>query len=353
LIQPRDAADWARELGISREAVELYLASEVIDLHLDTFIWQRIFGYDPTKRHERPPLGGWFLGHADFPRVREANLAAATWVITTNPLREGGDRLETLLRNVATFQATVAAMPDDLAFVRSHSEYLRARTSGRHAVFFGIQGGNALDSHPDAIARLPDGAILRVTLLHLSSSTLGTTSSPLRLGPDEGIGAPGRALIERLNAARILVDLAHISVNGFWAAMDAHDPRIPVVVTHTGVSGVRRHWRNLDDSQIRVVAQSGGVVGILFHAPFLGDRPWSGRSSRVVDHIEHVIRVGGEDAAAIGSDFDGFITPPRDLTSVLELPRLVEHMLVRGFTPERVQKVLGGNFLRVLREVRP
>ena len=72
MIPALDAASWARQLSISREAVELYLASEVIDLHLDTFIWARSFGYDLTRRHGRAPLGGWFLGHADFPRVREA-----------------------------------------------------------------------------------------------------------------------------------------------------------------------------------------------------------------------------------------------------------------------------------------
>lgn len=332
--------------------MDLYLASEVIDLHLDTFIWQRIFGYDPTVRHARPPLGGWFLGHADFPRVREAGLAGATWVVTTNPLREPLDRLETLLENLARLRATIARVPGELELVTTLRQYTTARRRGRHAAFIGLQGGNALEA-PDSVERLPPGMVLRVTLVHLSSSAVGATSSPLRLGPDRGLTRFGRELVRRLNDARILVDLAHVSPAGFWDAVDAHDPTIPVVVTHTGVSGVHRHWRNLDDNQLRAIADSGGVVGIMFHAPFLGDYAWSGRAERVVDHLAHVVRVAGEDVPAIGSDFDGAIIPPRDLSSVLELPRLVELMARRGFGERVIQKILGDNFLRVLGAVRP
>lgn len=352
MIRARDAGEWSRELGISREAVELYLGSEVIDLHLDTFIWQRILGYDPLVRHPRPPLGGWFFGHADLPRVREAGLAGATWVITTNPLRDPEDRLRAILENLARLSAVFAKMPDDFALVRNLSEYRAARARGLHAAFIGIQGGNAIDAALDAVERLPEGLVLRVTLVHLSSSRIGATSSPLRFGPDRGLGAFGRDLIERLNAARIFVDLAHIGPSGFWEAVEVHDPSLPFLVTHTGVSGVHRHWRNLDDSQIRAVANSGGVVGIMFHSAFLGDSLFSGRARRVVDHIAHVVRVAGEDFVALGSDFDGAIVPPRDLSSVLELPRLVEGMLERGLGPSAIQKILGGNFLRVLGEFR-
>lgn len=352
MIGPRDAAEWSRALGISREAVELYLSSDVIDLHLDTFIWQRTLGYDPLVRHAGPPLGGWFLGHADLPRVREARLTGATWVVTTNPLREAEDRLRALLANLARLSNVFAEMPHDFAVVRTLGEYRAARERGLHAAFIGIQGGNALDARAEAVELLPPGLVLRVTLVHLSNSRIGSTSSPLRLGPDRGLGAFGKHLIERLDEARIFVDLAHIGPKAFWEAVEAHDPSLPLLVTHTGVSGVHRHWRNLDDAQIRAVAASGGVVGIMFHSAYLGKSLLSGRAKRVVDHIAHVVRVAGEDFVALGSDFDGAIIPPRDLQSVLELPRLVEHMLERGFGPDRIRKILGLNFLRALGDLR-
>lgn len=353
MIEALDAREWARELGISQEAVELYLESEVVDLHLDSFIWTRVFGYDLRVRHARAPLGGWFLGHADVPRVREARLAAATWVVTTNPWRERNDRLTTLVQNVERLKSVLGELSEDVALVTTLGEYRAARAGGRHAALIGIQGGDALEADHGHLERLLPGVISRVTLVHLLSSSLGTTSSPLKLGPDRGLGPQGKDLVRFLNHARVLVDLAHVGPHGFWDILDAHDPTLPAIVTHTGVSGVHRHWRNLDDAQLRAIAHTQGLVGILFHAPFLGKGVLGARSDRIVDHLEHVIRVAGEDAAALGSDFDGAIVPPRDLRSVLELPRLVEHMLRRRWSTQRIQKVLGENFLRVLGSVRP
>ncbi len=104
--------------------------------------------------------------------------------------------------------------------------------------------------------------------------------------------------------------------------------------------------------QIRAVARSGGVVGIMYHAPFLGDRPWAGRVDTIARHIAHVLAVAGEDTPALGSDWDGSIIPPRDMPSCLELPRLVAALLQRGIAERVIQKILGQNFLRVVREVR-
>src|SRR5262245_40681840 len=94
-----DPEAWARELGLSREAVELYLASDVIDLHIDSFIWHRVFGYDLCQRHGHGLFGARFYSQVDFPRALEAGLSGATWVITTNPLRSSSDRLDTFFSN--------------------------------------------------------------------------------------------------------------------------------------------------------------------------------------------------------------------------------------------------------------
>jgi membrane dipeptidase len=91
---------------------------------------------------------------------------------------------------------------------------------------------------------------------------------------------------------------------------------------------------------------------VLFHAPFLGARPWSGRALSVVRHLEHIVNTVGEDHASLGSDWDGFIITPADLATAAELPRLTALLLSRGHSPERLQKILGGNFLRVLAAIR-
>ncbi|HKO49306.1 MAG TPA: membrane dipeptidase [Polyangiaceae bacterium] len=346
----KPSADWARELGVPLAAIELYRASDVIDLHVDSFIWQRTLGYDLTKRH-RAPLWGAFLGQVDFPRIVEAEISGATWVITTNPVREPADRAQAFERNLADLCGTFERVPSQFQIVRNAREYATARAAGKHAAFLGIQGGNALDFSLDEMARLCDGRVLRITLVHLSSSRIGSTSSPMRLA-DTGLSAFGSQMVELLNERKVLVDLAHISARGFWAACDAHAKDTPFVVTHTGVSGVYRHWRNLDDNQIRAVARSGGVVGIMYHAPFLGDRPWAGRVETIARHLAHVLEIGGEETPALGSDWDGSIITPRDMPTCLELPRLVAALSKRGIADRVIQKILGTNFLRVVRELR-
>ncbi len=344
---PGDAAAWAKALGISREAVELYLASDVVDLHLDSFIWTRVFGYDLTRRHGRGPLDGRLFSQVDLPRLREARITGGIWSITTNPLRRPAGRARAFTQNLAQLERVFASVPADAVLVRTLADYRRARASGKHAAFVGIQGGNAID------AGALDDRVVKVVLVHLSRSNLGMTSSPYSLGRGaDGLTGEGRRYVADLDRRRIFVDLAHVSRQGFFDAVAAHDRTLPLMVSHTGVSGVFPHWRNLADDQLRAVAQTGGVVGVMYQAGFLCEPAREARAQTVVRHLEHVANVAGEEAAALGSDFDGLIVPPRDLATCLELPRLVDAMLRRGFSEARVRGVLGGNFLRALGALR-
>lgn len=344
--------EWARALGISEAATQLFAASDVVDLHVDSFIWTRLLGYDIGKRHRPRLLRGCFLNQVDLPRLRSVGVTGAIWVITTNPLRSGAGRARAFEANLARLRALLAAQPG-ARVVRTHAEYVAARSAGCHAAFLGIQGGNAIDAHGDLGGLLAEGWVLRVTLLHLANSGLGQTSSPLGLVRGSR-RQPRRAqeYIEALNAARVFVDLAHISRAGFFQALEVHDRTLPVLVTHTGVAGAYPHWRNLDDEQLRAIAASGGTVGVMYHSGFLGDPMFRGRADSIVRHLEHIIQVVGEDHASLGSDWDGAIVTPRDMPTCLELPRLVQLMLDRGWGEGRIQKILGQNFLRCLRALR-
>jgi membrane dipeptidase len=347
----RDPETWAREIGVSREAAELYAASDVIDLHIDTFIWTRIFGYDLSKRHGRGLFGGHFYGQADFPRILEAGLSGATWVITTNPLRTAAGRARAFAKNLARLRAIFASVSDRFELVKNVAEYRRARRANKHAAFVGIQGGNALDRDDRALDLVSDGTVLRITLVHLSSSSLGTTSSPLKLR-DGGLTDRGRDYVRELNSRKIFVDLAHISPRGFWDAVEVHDRSQPLLVTHTGVAGVTPHWRNLNDEQLKAIADSGGTIGVMYQSSFLGDGTFSGRADSIASHLTHIVKTVGDDYASLGSDWDGAISPPLDMRTCLELPQLVEVLLVRGFSPDTIQKILGRNFLRVVETLR-
>jgi membrane dipeptidase len=281
----------------------------------------------------------------------EAGLTGVVLSMATNPFRAASRQTPALLRNLARLRTAIEHHPDQLTLVADHAGYRRAREEGRLACFLAVQGANALAS-PAALDRVPTALVSRITLLHLTASSLGSPSAP-SARRHRGLTAEGRAYVEALNARRILVDLAHISREGFWDALAVQDGSQPPIVSHTGVRGVHDHWRNIDDDQVRAIAERGGVIGIMFHSAFLGDRFWSGRADAVVRHVEHVVKAGGEDVVALGSDFDGLIVPPRDLRTIDRLPVLVQRMLDRGLTAEQVGKFLGGNYLRVVEAVRP
>lgn len=327
--------------------------SDCIDLHVESFLWTRIFGYDLSRRHGRGLLGARLYSQVDFPRLREAGMSGAVWSIVTNPFRRRRRRPDVFWRNLARLREIIQAQGETLALVSSHQEYVAARAAGKVGCWLAIQGGNALDRDLEDLARIPDNCVSRITLVHMLRSTLGSSSSPWA-GKDRGLTDLGREYVQRCNQQRILVDLAHISRRGFFDAVQVHHKALPLAVTHTGVDGVHPSWRNLDDEQIRAVAATGGVVGIIFHSLYLDGSLLRGcRAECIVDHMAHVIKVAGEDHVALGSDWDGFIVTPRDMKTVLELPVLVQAMLQRGWSGERVKKILGGNYLRMMRELRP
>ncbi len=343
----RDPAAWARRLGVSREAVDLYLDADVIDLHTCSFIWAR-FGYDLSRRH-RPHLRGTpFFNQVDFPRAREAALTGIVWDITTNPLRGPEGRRRAFLRNLARLRRLLARHPDELRLVRTPAEYRAAKAAGLLASWIGVQGGNAVPL--DLLDRAPGRALSRITLVHFTRSELGASATDPR-HRDVGLTRHGREYVARMVAARILVDLSHINRRGFHDALDAMPRGVPAAVTHTGMRSLRDVSRNIDDEQARAIAATGGTIGVVYQPGFLRPALYDYGISDIVDHMQRVIDVAGEDHVSLGSDYDGAVILPRDLADVTEQPRLVEAMLRRGWSHARIRKLLGLNYLRVLAEV--
>lgn len=343
----------ARVRAPSHEAVDILRHADVIDLHLDTFLWQRLFGYDLTRRHGTGPFDARLLGQADVPRCLDAGITGAYWIITTNPLRSASGRRAALFANLEALQARLASHPR-VQLVSTASEYRAARSANKHAAFIGLQGGNALDASLDDFDSTALSMISLITLVHMTRSRIGAPALPkLLTRGDQKLTPFGHDYVRKLNQRRVLVDLAHISREGFWNALEAHDRALPLTVSHTGCDAVFSHFRNLDDAQLRAVASTGGVVGIMFHSDYLTASRRSASLEHVADHIMHALRIAGPDHVALGSDFDGFIIPPRDFKTVEQLPLLVDALLRRGVAHEVLQKVLGGNFVRVLSALRP
>ena len=319
----------------------------IVDLHVDTFLWRRLVRYDIRKRHGPLPFGSPLFSHADLPRLREGGVGAVGFGVVTSPFPKRGAEASAL-RTLRTARSDLAKSPGIVKLVSCGSEIAEAHADGRIAAFFGIEGAHALEGRLDRIAEFRGLGVLYVTLLHLTSNAAGHPSNRRRMA-DRGITPFCADLIRELERHRICVDLAHINRPGFMHA--ARIARRPFIVSHTGVGEVHPHWRNIDRRQIRAVADSGGVIGVIFYPGYLTGRLRCSVDA-VVDHIDAIRQFGGIDTAAIGSDFDGAIPSlPDGIPDVTGMPRLTEALRQRGFVPHEVEKILGGNALRVLREV--
>jgi len=331
----------------------------VIDLHADTPKLMHKLGYDLAARHDRTiPKRLNILGHVDIPRLREGGVAAQFFAFWTWPRPvPGAERSATksLLGQLDALDAAVAKHPDQLMWTRTGAEVRAAKAAGKIAVLGGIEGGHALEGRIESIEMFSRRGVRYLGPLHLWPNALGGTSRPVRKdGPfgwmargrkpkrDDSLSVHGRDVIRECERCGVIVDLAHINRRGFFEALELMET--PPMVTHTGVNGVHVSWRNLDDEQIRAIADRGGAIGIIFARQHLG-----GRSiEAVVDHIKHVLDVAGEDVPALGSDFDGFVTPTEGLEDVAAMPNLTVALSRRGIAPRVIEKIIGGNVLRVL-----
>jgi membrane dipeptidase len=154
--------------------------------------------------------------------------------------------------------------------------------------------------------------------------------------------------VARCDEMGMVIDLAHVSRPSFLEA--ASLTKQPVIVSHTGVRGVKDMWRNIDDDQIDAVAETGGVIGLILHSTFIGD----GATQSVekwVDHVDYVVQRVGIDHAALGSDLDGGIVPPREFEDITDMPQLTACLLKRGYSEDDIKKIMGLNALRVFKQV--
>jgi membrane dipeptidase len=328
------------------EARALHDEVAAIDLHADTPKLMHAFGYDLSLRHEPPLPRAAYVGHVDVPRMREGGLSAQFFGLWTFPYPRRGTA-QSVHRQLDLLDDAARKHPDDLVRCRSAEDILAARARGAVCSLTGIEGGHALEGQLSRVEEFARRGVRYLGLMHFSRNELGYPALGVGSDDSQGLTAFGHDVIAELNRLGVLVDLAHINRKGFFDAISASTT--PPIVSHTGVIGVRAHWRNIDDDQLRAVANRGGVIGVIFAPRYLG----GGDLHAVCDHLLHIVRVVGEDVPALGSDFDALIRPPRGLEDVAALPRLTAALLARGLSRSVVKKLLGENVLRVLREVPP
>jgi membrane dipeptidase len=212
-------------------------------------------------------------------------------------------------------------------------------------VWISIQGGNSISS-PDEIDYIPE--IHRITLVHLTNNKIAKSSTSFN--QNAGLTEYGKKYIDKMIENKILIDLAHINKGAFYD-IDKYVPKEnTLIVTHTGINGVRKSWRNLDDDQIKIIAKRNGFIGIIYERNFLFYNPFNCNFDNIINHIEYVIKLVGDDYVCLGSDYDGMITLPKNFKDVTYQPILVQKMLEKNWNIDRIQKILGKNFLRVVKD---
>lgn len=243
-------------------------------------------------------------------------------------------RLEHMLQ---TARREFAANADWLMFCRSAEDLQRAADAGKAAAFLSIEGAELLPDRPDALDFAYDAGIRLITLTWNYRSRFGCSCA---VDQDEGLTAAGMQLVRDCAEKGIIVDVSHLSEKGFWDVCETLGG--PFVASHSDARALCRHPRNLTDRQFAEIVRRGGLVGINLYTPFLVCQ-----SDSVIDdairHIEHFLDLGGEQALALGCDFDGCDRLPAGIGGLGDLYRLADRMLTLGYPARTVDALFYDN----------
>ncbi|KYF52682.1 peptidase [Sorangium cellulosum] len=326
------------------EARALHAQFPAIDLHADSLMWSRWVGYDLHERHEPPlPLAA-LGGHVDVPRLVEGGVGAQFFGLVSLPIGQRRGLAAVIDEQIDLLEQAVRAQPGRLVKALTADDVEAARARGAVAALLGVEGAHALEGELDTLERFARRGVRYLGLCHFTANEACFPAYGSGRNDGEGLTAFGRDVVRRAEDLGVIVDLAHINRAGFLEACALS--RRPPVVSHTGVAGAFEHWRNIDDDQLRAVADRGGCAGIIFCPLYLGGNGLA----PVVKHLLHIIDVAGEDTPALGSDWDGFIIPTRDLRDAAHLPLLTDALLAAGLSERVIAKVLRGNVMRILRD---
>jgi membrane dipeptidase len=283
-------------------------------------------------------------GHIDLPRRVEGGVDCQTFAIYTG--RQEGEpwALRTALQMVDVFDRECEAN-EGIVQVRSYSEILEANRAGRVAALLSIEGAEPL---------MGDLGVLRV--FHRLGVRMLSFTWNWRTPFADGLAAKragsrltdlGVEALRELERLGIVFDVSHLSDSCFWDIVDVKEG--PFVASHSNCRAVCDHPRNLTDDMIRALADHGGVVGMNFAPAFVDGE--KATVERVVDHIDHIVDLVGPDHVGLGSDFDGIRATPRGLEDVSRMPEITKELVRREYHEDDIRRILGGNHLRLFREV--
>ena len=312
----------------------------VIDLHNDV-CEKMIEGYQIGIRHTSD--------QSDLPRFREGGYDAQMFAIWVDPGTQGGAYYNLSMTMIDTFTNQVSRNSAYIAQARTTDEISQVNASGKLAGILAVEGGHAIENDLEKLkAYYTKGA--RYLTITWNNSTAWATSAQDAQSATKGLSEFGKQVIRTMDSLGMIIDVAHTGIKTIQDILTI--TKNPIIDSHCGVYALRNHYRNLNDDQIKSIAKGGGVIGVVFYTTFLSTSSYYKVTiDTLIKHIDYIKNLVGVDYVAIGSDFDGDITPPVGLDDVSQLPALTLALLKHGYSPSDVKKILGGNYLRVFKQI--
>jgi membrane dipeptidase len=372
----------------SNDPLAIHQRAIIVDMHADTT--QRLVDENVDLAQRLPD------GHLDALRAKEGGLDAQFFSIWVEPQLFGAGGERAMKRADVQIEAVrnlAAKHPETWELATTAADVRRIAAAGKIAALMGMEGGYAIDEKIENVGRYYQMGV-RYLSPAWTVSTSWAGSSGDEIGQTRGLNDFGKQVIREMNRLGMMVDISHLSDRAFWDIVNTSTR--PVIATHSGCRAIADVPRNLTDDMIVALAKTGGVINVIFYPEHIEPgyakkkkqvdaeiAPQVERASeaekgdaahkklardrvrreeflkrlppvsvaRIVDHIDHIVKLVGIDHVGIGSDFDGVQAVPADLKSVADLPNLTRELLRRGYSESDIDKILGGNMLRVMEEV--
>ena len=386
LVIPLSVSMIARADDAATRAKKVHAESIVVDSHIDA--------PDALSTKWADVAEPGATVHLDIPRAKAGGLTAPFFSIYVAASYADNGAAKRALELIDITHRVVDGHPKDMVMAGSPAEIRAAKQAGKIAVLMGIEGGHAIEDSLGVLRQMYLQGVRYMTLTHTNTNHWADSSGPF-YEPDfdpkksavhDGLTDFGKTVVKEMNRIGMIVDISHVSDATIRDVLATS--RAPVMASHSSCRALSSIPRNLTDDQIKQIAAKGGLVMINIGSAFLDQKVYDAFVARlakvkpqyqklkaqyakdpaklraammeleksqpalpradwtkVVEHIEHVIKVGGEDAVGLGTDFDGIEDPPTGLEDVSMYPRISEELLRRGHSEAQVKKVLGENFM--------
>jgi membrane dipeptidase len=369
--------------SVSDKARSLHFSSIVLDTHDDTT--QRFFTKDFDIGKRNPG------GHIDIPRMREGGMNAIFFSIWIDGRIMGPPAVQKALDQIDAVHENVRKYSKDLVFCRTAAEVREARKQGKIAALMGVEGGHMIGNDIRVLRMFGDLGVRYITLSHFYNDEWADSSTDKPA--HNGLTDFGKDIVREMNRQGIMVDISHVSDKTFYDALEVS--KAPLIASHSSCRALCNHPRDMSDDMIKALAAKGGVIQINYEKSFIDqaykdaseklsggvvamfdqlkkecgdDQECFGRKmaeqeklataegklphvswERIVDHIDHVVKLVGPEHVGLGSDFDG-ASMPDGMEDCSRLPKITEALLRKGYKEDDIRKILGGNTLRVMEQ---